>query len=72
LDPFECPEFAGGEKELIMFLTPSIDDTCPRCRKPVKLTLIEPHPGDRDLAIHNYHCVDCGPVRAKIISLKSG
>jgi len=33
---------------------------------------IEPHPSDSDFAIHNYHCVDFGPVRAKIISLKAG
>ena len=65
LDPFECPQFAGGEKELTMSLTRFIDDACPRVRNPGKLTLIEPHPSDRDLAIHNYHCVDCGPVRAR-------
>jgi hypothetical protein len=52
-------------------LTNFIDDTCPRCRKPAKVTLIEPHPSDRDLAIHNYHRVDCGPVRARIIPLKA-
>ena len=54
-----------------MSLTIFIDDTCPRCCKPVKLTLIEPHPSDRDLAIHNYHCVNCGSVRARIIPLKA-
>ena len=54
-----------------MSLTIFIDDTCLRCRKPLKLTLIEPHPSDRDLAIYNYHCVDCGAVRAKIIPLKA-
>jgi hypothetical protein len=54
-----------------MSLTIFVDDTCPRCRKPVKLAVIEPHPSDRDLAIHNYHCVDCGPVRARIIPLKA-
>jgi phage FluMu protein Com len=54
-----------------MSLTMFIDDTCPRCRKPVKLSVIEPHPSQRDQAIHNYHCVDCGPVLAKIISLKA-
>jgi hypothetical protein len=52
-----------------MSLTIFIDDTCPRCRKPVKLSVIEPHPSQRDLAIHNYHCIDCGPVLAKVISL---
>jgi len=45
-----------------MSLTIYIDDTCPRCRKPVKLSVIEPHQTDRDFAIHNYHCIDCGPV----------
>jgi len=59
LDPFEFPHFAGGEKELTMSLTIFTDDTCPRCRKPVKVAVIEPHPSDRDLAIHNHHCVEC-------------
>jgi hypothetical protein len=54
-----------------MSLTMFIDDACPRCRKPVKLSVIEPHPSQRDQAIHNYYCVDCGPVLAKIISLKA-
>jgi phage FluMu protein Com len=53
-----------------MSLTMFIDDTCPRCRKPVKLSVIEPHPSRRDLAIQNYKCIDCGPVLAKVISLK--
>jgi hypothetical protein len=55
-----------------MSLTIFVDDTCPRCRKPVQLDVIEPHPSDRDLAIHTYHCVDCGPVKAGIIPLKAG
>ena len=50
-----------------MSLTLSIVDTCPRCRKPVKLSVIEAHPTIRDLAIHNYQCVDCGPVLAELI-----
>jgi hypothetical protein len=53
-----------------MSLTLFIDEPCPRCHKAVKLAVIEPHPDRLDLAIHNYHCIDCGPVRAKIISLK--
>jgi phage FluMu protein Com len=53
-----------------MSLTLFIDDTCPRCRKPVKLSVIEAHPTSRHLAIHNYQCIDCGPVLAKVISLK--
>jgi hypothetical protein len=53
-----------------MSLTFSIDDVCPKCRGPVRLATIEAHPDRRDLAVHNYQCADCGPVRAKIISLK--
>jgi hypothetical protein len=53
-------------KGLAMSLTIFIDDTC----KPAKLSVIEAHPTSRHLAIHNYQCVDCGPVLAKIISLK--
>jgi hypothetical protein len=49
-----------------------IDDQCPICRKPVKFAEIELHPSSPDLAIYKYHCVDCGPVDAKTISLKPG
>jgi hypothetical protein len=31
---------------------------------------IELHPTRSDLAVHNFHCADCGPVKTKIISLK--
>ena len=51
-------------------LTLFIDDTCPKCRKPVKLSVIEAHPTSPNLAIHNYQCIDCGPVLAKVISLE--
>jgi hypothetical protein len=53
-----------------MSLTLFINDACPRCRKTVKLAVIEPHPTRRDLAIHNFHCLDCGPVKARLISLR--
>jgi hypothetical protein len=46
-----------------------IDETCPKCSKPAKLAVIEPHPGRPDLAIHNFQCADCGPVKAKIVTL---
>jgi hypothetical protein len=55
-----------------MSLTLFAVETCPRCRKPVTLSVIEPHPTNRDLAIHNFNCVDCGPVKAKIYSLRPG
>ena len=52
-----------------MSLTLFIDDTCPRCRKSVKVAEVDLHPSRPDLAVYDYHCIDCGPVRAKIISL---
>ena len=39
-------------------------------RKPIRQTIIELHPTRRDLAVHNFVCADCGPVRTKIISLR--
>jgi ssDNA-binding Zn-finger/Zn-ribbon topoisomerase 1 len=49
-----------------------VDDTCPKCREPIKQATIELHPTRRDLALHNFECADCGPVKTKIISLKPG
>jgi tripartite-type tricarboxylate transporter receptor subunit TctC len=56
-----------GRKDLPMLLP--ISDSCPRCGKPVTLSTIERHPSRRDLALHSYHCADCGPVRTKSIPL---
>jgi len=53
-----------------MFLTVFIDDTCPKCLKPIKLSYIEPHSTHRDIAIQNFACGDCGTVKTKIISLR--
>jgi hypothetical protein len=33
---------------------------------------IEPHPTRRDIAIQNFECIDCGPVKTKVYSLKPG
>jgi hypothetical protein len=53
-----------------MWLTVFTDDTCPRCLKPTKLSYIEPHPTQSDLAVHDFVCADCGTVKSKIISLR--
>jgi transposase-like protein len=45
---------------------------CPRCRKPVTIATIEPHPTRADIAHHNYQCEDCGPVLTRAVSLKAG
>jgi ribosomal protein S27AE len=42
---------------------------CPRCRKPLSDAIIEPHPTRTDVALHNYECVDCGPVMTTVVSL---
>jgi len=49
-----------------------IDEICPKCRQPIWQTTIDLHPSRPDLAIHNLLCADCGPVKAKIVSLKPG
>jgi hypothetical protein len=47
-----------------------IDDACPKCRTKIHHSVIDPHPTNRDLAIHKFECVDCGVVKTKIISIK--
>ena len=54
-----------------MSLTLFINEPCPRCRKSIRQTTIDLHPTNTDIALHNYECADCGPVKTKIISLKS-
>jgi len=44
-----------------------MNDTCPRCRKPIKLAVIVQHPTRRDLAVHKFDCADCGRVKTKIL-----
>jgi hypothetical protein len=45
-------------------------EDCPRCRKPIRLSTIEPHPSRRDEALHMFECADCGPVKTKVLSLR--
>jgi hypothetical protein len=47
-----------------------MNDTCPKCRKPLKLAGIEPHPNRRDLAVHKFQCTNCGSVNTKILFWK--
>jgi hypothetical protein len=32
--------------------------------------IIEPHPTRPDLALQNFECADCGPIKTRILSLK--
>ena len=55
-----------------MSLTLFIRNTCPKCYKPIMQAVIEPDPSRRDLALQNFRCADCGPVKTKVLSLKPG
>jgi NADH:ubiquinone oxidoreductase subunit C len=54
-----------------MSLTVFFSDTCPRCHKLIMQADIEPHPTRSDFALQNFKCVNCGPVKTKILSLRS-
>jgi hypothetical protein len=45
------------------------EDICPKCAKPIFQSNIDRHPSRPDLAIYNFRCADCGPVKSEIISL---
>ena len=49
-----------------------MNDTCPKCRKPLKPAVIETHPTGRDLAVHKLECANCGAVQTKILFRKPG
>jgi hypothetical protein len=40
-----------------------VNETCPRCGKPVSLAIVEPHPTRTDIALHSYECMDCARPR---------
>jgi endogenous inhibitor of DNA gyrase (YacG/DUF329 family) len=46
------------------------NDTCPKCRKPVKLASVDPHPTNRELAMHEFKCANCGRATIKILYRK--
>jgi hypothetical protein len=48
------------------------NDPCPRCRKPTMQSVIELHPSRTDIALQNFECNDCGPVKTRVISLQPG
>jgi hypothetical protein len=60
----------GTEKEPMMSLDVFMNDTCPKCRKLIKLTAVEPHPTNRELAVHKLEGASCRPVTSKILYRK--
>jgi hypothetical protein len=55
-----------------MSFTVYAENVCPKCRKATMHSVIERHPSRGDIALHNFACVDCGPVKTEVISLKPG
>ena len=55
-----------------MSMTLYTNEPCPRCGKTIRQTTVDLHPTRAGLAIHNFECVDCGPVKSKVYSLKPG
>jgi hypothetical protein len=47
-----------------------MNDTCPKCRKPIKLTSVDPHPRNRELALHEFKCANCGCATIKVLYRK--
>ena len=47
-----------------------MDDTCPKCRKALKLDAIKPHTTRSDLAVHSFKCAHCGAVKTKVLFRK--
>jgi hypothetical protein len=57
-------------KETTLSFNLSMNDTCPKCHRPLKPEVIEPSSTRPELSVRNFECAD--PVRAKLISLKPG
>jgi RNase P subunit RPR2 len=45
------------------------NEICPKCHKPLMQGVVEAHPSRDDLALHNFECADCGPIKTIILSL---
>jgi len=48
-----------------------VDESCPKCREPVKLAVVELHPKLSDTATHTLKCTFCGFEKTKIFSIKA-
>jgi hypothetical protein len=42
-----------------------VKEKCPRCGGEVRLATIEPHDTKRHIAVHSFHCANCGEVSVK-------
>jgi uncharacterized Zn finger protein len=44
-----------------------MNDTCPKCRKPMSHSAVKPYRTSRKLAVHKFKCTSCGHVTTKIL-----
>jgi hypothetical protein len=52
-----------------MSLTLHFNERCPKCGKVKMRSVIEAHPSRSDVALQNFACADCGPVKTEVLSL---
>jgi hypothetical protein len=55
-----------------MSLVVYTNDPCPKCFNSWALGVVDRHPTRRDIALHNFYCGNCGPVKTNFIALKPG
>jgi hypothetical protein len=53
-----------------MAFTLDVYDACPKCRKATMRAVVQLHSTNPNLALQNFECAECGPVRTKILSIK--
>ena len=47
-----------------------MNDTCSKCRKPMKLAVVTQHALHRDPAVYKSECANCGAVKARVLFRK--
>ena len=49
----------------------AISPICPKCHRPALCSsTIELHPSNENIALHNFICLSCGPVKTVAIDLR--
>jgi hypothetical protein len=52
-----------------MSLNLHFNERCPKCGKPTMRSVIEAHPSRTDVALQNFECTTCGPLKTNVLSL---
>jgi len=55
-----------------MWIQNIVHNACPICGKEITLAVVELHPTHREMELHTYRCVDCGPVKTTSVRPRSG